>query len=108
RTGGVPREHARLARTRRPARRARRRPVRAVPVGGGAPAARTAPPHRPCGRARATPAARTRDGTTRVTRLTMRRAMRLFGSLLIVAGVLTLGWAVLVWQWQDAFTAAYT
>jgi len=38
----------------------------------------------------------------------MRRAMRLFGSLLIVAGVLTLGWAVLVWQWQDPFTAAYT
>jgi sortase A len=34
--------------------------------------------------------------------------MRLFGSLLIVAGALTLGWAVLVWKWQDPFTAAYT
>jgi sortase A len=38
----------------------------------------------------------------------MRRFMRLFGGLLIAAGVLTLGWAVLVWQWQDPFTAAYT
>ncbi len=27
---------------------------------------------------------------------------------MILAGVLTLGWAVLVWQWQDPFTAAYT
>ena len=34
--------------------------------------------------------------------------MRLFGGLLIAAGVLTLGWAVLVWQWQDPFTALYT
>ena len=34
--------------------------------------------------------------------------MRLSGSLLIAAGVLTLGWAVLVWQWQDPFTAVYT
>ena len=38
----------------------------------------------------------------------MHRAMRLFGGLLIAAGVLTLGWAVLVWQWQDPFTAFYT
>jgi sortase A len=38
----------------------------------------------------------------------MHRAMRLFGSLLIVAGVVTLGWAVLVWRWQDPFTALYT
>jgi sortase A len=38
----------------------------------------------------------------------MRRAMRLFGGLLIAAGVLTLGWAVLVWQWQDPVTALYT
>ncbi len=27
---------------------------------------------------------------------------------MMLAGVLTLGWAVLVWQWQDPFTAAYT
>jgi sortase A len=38
----------------------------------------------------------------------MRRGVRLLGTLMIVAGVLTLGWAVLVWQWQDPFTAAYT
>jgi sortase A len=38
----------------------------------------------------------------------MRRGVRLLGTLMILAGVLTLGWAVLVWQWQDPFTAAYT
>jgi sortase A len=38
----------------------------------------------------------------------MRRAMRLFGGLLIAAGVLTLAWAVLVWRWQDPFTGLYT
>jgi sortase A len=34
--------------------------------------------------------------------------VRILGTLLILAGVLTLGWAVLIWQWQDPFTAAYT
>jgi sortase A len=38
----------------------------------------------------------------------MRRTARILGTLLMVAGVGTLGWAVLVWQWQDPFTAAYT
>jgi sortase A len=38
----------------------------------------------------------------------MRRAARLTGLLLIVAGTLTLAWAVTVWQWQDPFTALYT
>ena len=38
----------------------------------------------------------------------MRRTVRILGTLLILAGVLTLGWAVLIWQWQDPFTAAYT
>jgi sortase A len=38
----------------------------------------------------------------------MRRLSRIFGALMIAAGVLTLAWAVLVWQWQDPFTAAYT
>ena len=38
----------------------------------------------------------------------MRRLARILGTLLIVGGVGTLGWAVLVWQWQDPFTAAYT
>ena len=38
----------------------------------------------------------------------MRRPLRILGTLLIAAGVLTLAWAVLVWQWQDPFTALYT
>lgn len=37
----------------------------------------------------------------------MRRAIRLFGTLMIVAGAATLGWALLVWQWQDPFTALF-
>ena len=35
----------------------------------------------------------------------MRRSMRILGTVLIVAGVGTLAWAVTVWQWQDPFTA---
>jgi sortase A len=38
----------------------------------------------------------------------MRKTSRIFGSLLIVAGVLTLAWVVVVWRWQDPFTALYT
>jgi sortase A len=38
----------------------------------------------------------------------MRRASRIAGLLLIVAGALTLAWVVVVWQWQDPFTALYT
>ena len=38
----------------------------------------------------------------------MRSAGRILGLLLIVAGVLTLAWVVLVWRWQDPFTALYT
>jgi sortase A len=38
----------------------------------------------------------------------MRRAARITGGLLMVAGALTLAWAVTVWQWQDPFTAMYT
>ena len=38
----------------------------------------------------------------------MRRASRIVGLLLIVAGTLTLAWVVVVWQWQDPFTALYT
>jgi sortase A len=38
----------------------------------------------------------------------MRRLARLLGALMIAGGVLTLAWALLVWQWQDPFTAAYT
>ena len=35
----------------------------------------------------------------------MRRLVRLTGSLLIVAGIGTLAWAITVWQWQDPVTA---
>jgi sortase A len=38
----------------------------------------------------------------------MRGRVHLLGTLLAVAGVLTLGWALLDWQWQDPFTALYT
>jgi sortase A len=38
----------------------------------------------------------------------VRTTSRILGSLLIVAGVLTMAWVVLVWRWQDPFTAAYT
>jgi sortase A len=38
----------------------------------------------------------------------MRRRVHLLGTLLAVAGALTLVWALLVWQWQDPFTALYT
>ena len=38
----------------------------------------------------------------------MRRTVRILGTLMIAAGVLTLAWALLVWRWQDPFTAAYT
>jgi sortase A len=38
----------------------------------------------------------------------MRRAARITGGLLMVAGALTLVWALAVWQWQDPFTAMYT
>jgi sortase A len=35
----------------------------------------------------------------------IRRTLRILGSVMIVAGVLMLAWAVTVWQWQDPFTA---
>jgi sortase A len=38
----------------------------------------------------------------------VRRFARIFGTLLIVAGVLTLAWVVVVWRWEDPFTALYT
>ena len=38
----------------------------------------------------------------------MRRSARIFGTILTAAGFLTLVWALLVWQWQDPFTALYT
>jgi sortase A len=38
----------------------------------------------------------------------MRRVVRIVGTIMVVGGVLTLLWAVVVWQWQDPFTALYT
>jgi sortase A len=35
----------------------------------------------------------------------MRRGIRILGTLLVVAGVAALAWALVVWQWQDPFTA---
>jgi sortase A len=40
--------------------------------------------------------------------MTVRRTVRIIGTLLIAAGALTLLWAFVVWQWQDPFTALYT
>src|SRR5947208_9839158 len=38
----------------------------------------------------------------------VRRPLRLLGTLLIAAGVLTLLWVVVVWRWEDPFTAVQT
>ena len=38
----------------------------------------------------------------------MRKLVRILGAVLVTAGVLTLTWVVVVWQWQDPFTAIYT
>lgn len=38
----------------------------------------------------------------------MRGAVRVTGTLMIAAGVLLFAWALLVWQWQDPFTALFT
>jgi sortase A len=38
----------------------------------------------------------------------MRRSFRIVGTLMVVGGMLTLLWVVVVWQWQDPFTALYT
>src|SRR5438132_330846 len=38
----------------------------------------------------------------------MRRLARITGALMVIAGVLTLAWALVVWRWQDPFTALYT
>jgi len=38
----------------------------------------------------------------------MRRFLRTFGTVLAIVGALILLWALVVWQWQDPFTALYT
>ena len=38
----------------------------------------------------------------------MRRTLRITGTLLLTLGVLGIAWSIVVWQWQDPFTALYT
>src|SRR5918992_2434116 len=38
----------------------------------------------------------------------MRRFLRVSGALLILAGLLMLTWAFVVWRWEDPFTRFYT
>ena len=38
----------------------------------------------------------------------MRNSLRILGTVLIVAGVLALAWVVVVWRWEDPFTAIQT
>ena len=38
----------------------------------------------------------------------MHKPLRILGSLLIAAGILMLAWVVVVWRWEDPFTALYT
>jgi sortase A len=38
----------------------------------------------------------------------MRRTVRILGTLLIGSGLALLVWAIVVWRWQDPFTALYT
>jgi sortase A len=38
----------------------------------------------------------------------MRRTLRITGTVLVTLGVLGLVWSVVVWRWQDPFTALYT
>jgi len=38
----------------------------------------------------------------------VRKTLRRLGTLLVLVGLGTLGWAVLVWQYEDPFTSVYT
>jgi sortase A len=38
----------------------------------------------------------------------MRRLTRILGTLLMAGGVLVLVWVIVVWRWEDPFTAVYT
>lgn len=40
--------------------------------------------------------------------MSVRRATRIFGTLLAIAGAGLMVWVVVVWRWQDPFTALYT
>src|SRR4051795_11579535 len=37
----------------------------------------------------------------------MARTARITGTLMIIVGLCSVAWALLVWQWQDPFTAVY-
>ena len=37
-----------------------------------------------------------------------RRVVRITGTLMLVGGVAVLAWVLVVWRWQDPFTALYT
>jgi sortase A len=38
----------------------------------------------------------------------VRRLTRILGTLLVAGGALTLVWVIVVWRWEDPFTAVYT
>ena len=38
----------------------------------------------------------------------MARAARITGTVMIIVGLCSVAWVLLVWQWQDPFTAVYT
>src|SRR5262249_21539838 len=38
----------------------------------------------------------------------MRRTLRISGTVLLTLGVLGIAWSIVVWRWQDPFTALYT
>jgi sortase A len=40
--------------------------------------------------------------------MTIQRSLRIAGTVLLVAGALVLVWVLVVWRWQDPFTALYT
>src|SRR5205085_3946184 len=84
-------------------------PLRTVSERCGAAAAWTAPRDREADRAYSErEEARIRDGAEGVGRVNVRRALRIAGTALAVVGALVLAWVVVVWQWQDPFTALYT
>ena len=102
-------DRARLGRGGRPAGRARRpaatRRTRARPSAAARAAARDACAALVLAQRRRR---RASEPPPRVTRLRCHASHGSAALLMLGAGVLTLVWAVLVWQWQDPFTALYT
>src|SRR5207253_5505861 len=103
-----PRDHARLARRDGSTDGLARGPLRAVPDRRRACSARAAPRSRPPRRARPARAFARIRGDTPCVRGVMRRSVRTLGAVMVAGGLLTLAWAMLVWQWEDPFTALYT